>query len=41
MICAIIDHALVRAFAGRDLPGAADVDTQLRLIAERVMPGFG
>lgn len=40
MICAITDRALVRTFTGRDLPGAADVDTQLRLIAERVMPAF-
>jgi 5,10-methylenetetrahydromethanopterin reductase len=40
MICAITDRALVRTFTGRDLPEAADVDTQLRLIAERVMPGF-
>jgi 5,10-methylenetetrahydromethanopterin reductase len=41
MICAITDRTLVKAFTGRDLPEAADVDTQLRLIAERVMPGFG
>ncbi|GHB07580.1 hypothetical protein GCM10010330_72190 [Streptomyces tendae] len=41
MICAITDRALVQTFTGRDLPGAADVNTQLRLIAERVMPGFG
>ncbi|GAA3971086.1 5,10-methylenetetrahydromethanopterin reductase [Streptomyces marokkonensis] len=41
MICAITDRALVKTFTGRDLPEAADVDTQLRLIAERVMPALG
>ncbi|MBC9715421.1 LLM class flavin-dependent oxidoreductase [Streptomyces sp. TRM66268-LWL] len=41
MICAVTDRALVRAFTGRDLPGAADVDTQLRLIHEEIMPAWG
>ncbi|MFC3997387.1 LLM class flavin-dependent oxidoreductase [Nocardiopsis sediminis] len=40
MICAITDRTLVRAFTGRDLAEAADVDTQLRLIHERIMPAF-
>ncbi|MFC0493931.1 hypothetical protein ACFFKE_02955 [Streptomyces mutabilis] len=30
----------VKAFTGRDLPEAADVDTRLRLIAERLVPAF-
>ncbi len=41
MICAVTDRALVRAFTGRDLPGAVDVDTQLRLIHEEIMPAWG
>lgn len=40
MICAITDRSLVQAFTGRDLEGVADVDTQLRLIHERIMPRF-
>ncbi|MER7170638.1 LLM class flavin-dependent oxidoreductase [Streptomyces mesophilus] len=41
MICAVTDRSLVRAFTGRDLPGAADVETQLRLIHEEIMPAWG
>ncbi|MFC4564127.1 LLM class flavin-dependent oxidoreductase [Nocardiopsis mangrovi] len=40
VICAITDRTLVRAFTGRDLADAADVDTQLRLIHDRIMPAF-
>ncbi|WP_246203638.1 LLM class flavin-dependent oxidoreductase [Streptomyces tailanensis] len=40
MICALTDRALVKAFTGRDLPEAADVNTQLRLIHDRIMPAF-
>ncbi|MFF5252648.1 LLM class flavin-dependent oxidoreductase [Streptomyces leeuwenhoekii] len=40
VICALTDRTLVRAFTGRDLPDVADVDTQLRLIHERIMPAF-
>ncbi|MCT2590431.1 LLM class flavin-dependent oxidoreductase [Streptomyces sp. N2-109] len=40
MICAVTDRALVRAFTGRDLAGVADVDTQLRLIHDEIMPAF-
>lgn len=40
MICAITDHSLVKAFTGRELDGVADVDTQLRLIHERIMPAW-
>ncbi|MDJ1131043.1 LLM class flavin-dependent oxidoreductase [Streptomyces iconiensis] len=38
MICAITDRSLVKTFTGRDLEGAADVNTQLRLIHDRIMP---
>ena len=40
MICAITDAALVKSLMGREVEGAADVDTQLRMIAEKVMPAF-
>ncbi|WP_207931290.1 hypothetical protein [Streptomyces sp. 8K308] len=32
--------ALVNAFTGRDLPAAADVDTQLRLIHDHLIPAL-
>jgi len=41
MILAITDATLVKTFMGRDLDGVADVDTQLRLIHDRIMPEFG
>jgi 5,10-methylenetetrahydromethanopterin reductase len=40
VIRGITDRAPVRAFTGRDLAGAADVNTQLRLIHDEVMPAF-
>ncbi|MFI1728292.1 LLM class flavin-dependent oxidoreductase [Streptomyces acidicola] len=40
MICALTDRTLVKAFTGRDLAEAADVNTQLRLIHDTVMPAF-
>ncbi|GAA4146136.1 LLM class flavin-dependent oxidoreductase [Actinomadura keratinilytica] len=40
MICAITDSALVKTFTGREVENVADVNTQLRLIAEEVMPAF-
>jgi alkanesulfonate monooxygenase SsuD/methylene tetrahydromethanopterin reductase-like flavin-dependent oxidoreductase (luciferase family) len=40
MTCALTDRTLVRAFTGRDLEGVADVNTQLRLIHDRIMPAF-
>lgn len=40
MICAITDRSLVHAFTGRDLEGVADVDTQLRLIHDKIMPSW-
>ncbi|ANY08074.1 LLM class flavin-dependent oxidoreductase [Pseudonocardia sp. HH130630-07] len=40
MICAITDATLVKTFMGRDIPGIATVDEQLRLIAGQIMPRF-
>ena len=40
MILAITDAALVKALMGHDVEGVADVDTQLRLVHDRVMPAF-
>ncbi|MER5552307.1 LLM class flavin-dependent oxidoreductase [Streptomyces sp. NPDC002793] len=40
VICAITDRSLVRTFTGRDIEGVADVDTQLRLIHDEIMPAF-
>nr|WP_206314331.1 LLM class flavin-dependent oxidoreductase [Streptomyces coryli] len=40
IISAITDRSLVKAFTGRDLDGVAGADTQLRLIAEKIMPAF-
>ncbi|WP_395726895.1 LLM class flavin-dependent oxidoreductase [Nakamurella sp.] len=41
MILAITDAGLVKAFTGREIEGVADVNTQIRLLAEEVMPAFG
>ena len=40
MILAITDAGLVKAFTGREIHGVADVNTQIRLVAEQVMPAF-
>ncbi|MGH8828447.1 MAG: LLM class flavin-dependent oxidoreductase, partial [Jiangellaceae bacterium] len=40
MILAITDAALVKALMGRELEGVADVDTQLQLVHDEVMPAF-
>jgi 5,10-methylenetetrahydromethanopterin reductase len=40
LILAITDSALVRTFTGRELAGVADVDAQLRLIHDQIMPEF-
>ncbi|MGP4025885.1 LLM class flavin-dependent oxidoreductase [Actinomadura sp. 3N407] len=40
MICAITDPGLVKSFTGRELTGVPDVDGQLRLIHEHLMPAF-
>ena len=40
MILAITDATLVKTFMGREIEGVADVDTQLRLIHDKIMPAF-
>ena len=40
MILAITDAILVKTLMGREIDGVADVDTQLRLIHDKVMPEF-
>jgi 5,10-methylenetetrahydromethanopterin reductase len=40
MILGITDAGLVKAFTGQDVDGVADVNTQLRLIHDRIMPAF-
>jgi 5,10-methylenetetrahydromethanopterin reductase len=40
MILAITDAAMVKTFMGRDIPGVADVNTQLRMVADKIMPAF-
>lgn len=40
MICAITDAGLVKSFTGREIDGVADVETQLRLIHDELMPAF-
>ena len=40
MILAVTDASLVKTFMVRDIEGVADVDTQLRLIADKIMPEF-
>ncbi|MGH8891891.1 MAG: LLM class flavin-dependent oxidoreductase [Actinomycetes bacterium] len=40
LILAITDASLVKALMGREIEGAPDVDTQLQLIHDRVMPAF-
>jgi len=40
MILAITDATLVKTFMGKDIDGVADVDSQLRLIHDKIMPAF-
>ena len=40
MILAITDAALVKTFMGREIDGVADVNTQLRMIHDQIMPAF-
>jgi 5,10-methylenetetrahydromethanopterin reductase len=40
MILAITDAELVKAFTGQQIDGVADVNTQLRLVHDKVMPAF-
>ena len=38
MILAITDRSLVKAFTGMDTEGVADVDTELRIVHDEVIP---
>ena len=38
MVLAITDRSLVKAFTGMDIEGVADVNTQLQLIHDEVIP---
>jgi 5,10-methylenetetrahydromethanopterin reductase len=40
MILALADAALVKLFSGEDVPNVPDINGQLRLVAERIMPAF-
>jgi 5,10-methylenetetrahydromethanopterin reductase len=40
MILALSDAGLVKLFSGEDVPGVPDINGQLRLVAEGVMPAF-
>ena len=41
MILALSDPALVKLFSGEDVPNVPDINGQLKLVADRVMPAFG
>ena len=40
MILALSDAALVKLFSGEDVPNVPDINGQLKLVAEQVMPAF-
>jgi 5,10-methylenetetrahydromethanopterin reductase len=40
MILALSDAHLVQFFSGQDVPGVPDIQGQLRMVAERMMPAF-
>ena len=40
LILAIVDKAMVKSLMGREIEGVPNVDTQLQLIHDRVMPAF-
>jgi 5,10-methylenetetrahydromethanopterin reductase len=40
MIMAIADPAMVKAFTGEDIPNVPDVNGQLRMVADQIMPAF-
>jgi len=40
MILAVTDAALVKTFMGREIEGVADVNTQIRMIHDEIMPAF-
>jgi 5,10-methylenetetrahydromethanopterin reductase len=40
LVAAITDASIVKTFTGREIPGVATVDEQLRLLHDEVMPAF-
>jgi 5,10-methylenetetrahydromethanopterin reductase len=40
MVLALSDASLVKLFSGEDVPNVPDINGQLKLVAERVMPAF-
>ena len=40
MVLALADPAIVKLFSGEEVPNVPDINGQLRLVAERVMPAF-
>ncbi|MEU0086774.1 hypothetical protein [Streptomyces sp. NPDC006274] len=38
VLCAVTGRHMARVFTGRELDGVADVNEQLRLISEQIMP---
>ena len=40
LILAVVDKAMVNSLMGREIDGVPDVDTQLQLVHDRVMPAF-
>jgi len=40
MVLALTDASLVKLFSGEDVPNVPDINGQLRLVADRVMPAF-
>ena len=40
IVAAITDASIVKTFTGREIPGVATVDEQLRLLHDEVMPAF-
>jgi 5,10-methylenetetrahydromethanopterin reductase len=40
MVLALSDASLVKLFSGEDVPNVPDINGQLRLVAERMMPAF-
>ncbi len=40
LILAVVDKAMVNSLMGRDIEGVPDVDTQLQMVHDKVMPAF-
>jgi 5,10-methylenetetrahydromethanopterin reductase len=40
MVLALTDASLVKLFSGEDVPNVPDINGQLQLVADRMMPAF-